>query len=151
MARLVPRSHRWEPFREIERLFERMEQLFSELLPAPRRREEALEFTWTPAVDVYETEGAYVVEADLPGLKKDDLRVTVHDNVLTIQGERKYSREFKEENLHRQERFYGKFVRSFVLPDTVDAEKIEAEFKDGVLRITLPRKTKSEGKVIEIK
>lgn len=141
---------RWDPFREMERLTERMERLFEEFFPTVRREEDR-EYVWAPAVDVYENEKAYVVEVDLPGLRKEDVRVTVQDNVLTIQGERRLQREEKGVDFHRQERFYGKFLRSFTLPETVDAQRVAAEFKDGVLRLTLPKREPSAGRVIEIK
>ncbi|GBC83607.1 Spore protein SP21 [bacterium HR11] len=141
---------RWDPFREMERLTERMERLFEEFFPTVRREEER-EYLWAPAVDVYENDKAYVVEVDLPGLKKEDVKVTLQNNVLTIQGERRLAREEKGVDYHRQERFYGKFLRSFTLPDTVDADKVSAEFKDGVLRLTLPKREPSAGRVIEVK
>jgi len=141
---------RWDPFREMERLTERMERLFEEFFPTVRREEER-EYLWAPAVDVYENDKAYVVEVDLPGLKKEDVKVTLQDNVLTIQGERRLAREEKGVDYHRQERFYGKFLRSFTLPETVDADKVSAEFKDGVLRLTLPKREPSAGRVIEVK
>lgn len=141
---------RWDPFREMERLTERMERLFEEFFPTVRREEER-EYLWAPAVDVYENDKAYIVEVDLPGLKKEDVKVTLQNNVLTIQGERRLTREGKGVDYHRQERFYGKFLRSFTLPETVDADKVSAEFKDGVLRLTLPKREPSAGRVIEVK
>ncbi|MCS7313358.1 MAG: Hsp20/alpha crystallin family protein [Acidobacteria bacterium] len=141
---------RWDPFREMERLTERMERLFEEFFPTVRREEER-EYVWAPAVDVYENDKAYVVEVDLPGLKKEDVKVTLQNNVLTIQGERRLAREEKGVDYHRQERFYGKFLRSFTLPEMVDADKVSAEFKDGVLRLTLPKREPSAGRVIDVK
>jgi HSP20 family protein len=141
---------RWDPFREMERLTERMERLFEEFFPTLRREEER-EFVWAPAVDVYENDKAYVVEVDLPGLRKEDVRVTVQDGVLTIQGERRLAREEKGVDYHRQERFYGKFLRSFTVPETVDVDRISAEFKDGVLRLTLPKREPTAGRVIEVR
>jgi len=141
---------RWDPFREMERLTERMERLFEEFFPTVRREEER-EFVWAPAVDVYENDKAYVVEVDLPGLRKEDVRVTVQDGVLTIQGERRLTREEKGVDYHRQERFYGKFLRSFTVPEMVDVDRISAEFKDGVLRLTLPKREPSAGRVIEVR
>jgi len=134
----------------MERLTERMERLFEEFFPTVRREEER-EFVWAPAVDVYENDKAYVVEVDLPGLRKEDVRVTVQDGVLTIQGERRLTREEKGVDYHRQERFYGKFLRSFTVPETVDVDRISAEFKDGVLRLTLPKREPSAGRVIEVR
>jgi HSP20 family protein len=134
----------------MERLTERMERLFEEFFPTLRREEER-EFVWAPAVDVYENDKAYVVEVDLPGLRKEDVRVTVQDGVLTIQGERRLAREEKGVGYHRQERFYGKFLRSFTVPETVDVDRISAEFKDGVLRLTLPKREPTAGRVIEVR
>jgi HSP20 family protein len=134
----------------MERLTERMERLFEEFFPTLRREEER-EFVWAPAVDVYENDKAYVVEVDLPGLRKEDVRVTVQDGVLTIQGERRLAREEKGVDYHRQERFYGKFLRSFTVPETVDVDRISAEFKDGVLRLTLPKREPTAGRVIEVR
>lgn len=140
----------WDPFTEFEGLTRRMEQLFDELFP--RTREARLsERLWTPAVEVYEKDNSYIVEVDLPGLKKDDVSITVEENTLSIQGERKLKSEIKEEDFHRSERFYGKFTRSFLLPNNVDREKIQADFTDGILTIELPKREVDIKRTVKIK
>jgi HSP20 family protein len=94
---------------------------------------------WAPSCDIYEEGDSIVVKAELPGVEKSDIDVQVENNVLTLRGERKREKEVKSENLYRTERFYGAFSRSFTLPVTVDTEKIQAEYKDGVLQVTLPK------------
>ncbi len=95
--------------------------------------------TWLPAVDIYEDDDAFVATADLPGLKKDDIEVSIEDNVLTVSGERKFEKSEGEGTFRRVERSYGTFRRSFALPRGVDAAKVEAKFEDGVLTLTLPK------------
>jgi HSP20 family protein len=106
---------------------------------------------WVPSVDVSETDGEYQIKAEIPDVKKEDVKVTVEDGVLTIQGERKQEKEVTGKKYHRVERSYGSFVRSFTLPDLVDEEKVKAEFKDGVLNLQLPKSEKAKPKAIEVK
>jgi HSP20 family protein len=106
---------------------------------------------WTPTVDITETEGEYAIKAELPEVKKEDVKVTVEDGVLTIQGERKQEKEEKGKKYHRIERSYGRFVRSFTLPDTVDEGKVRAEYADGVLHLHLPKSEKAKPKQIDVK
>jgi HSP20 family protein len=106
---------------------------------------------WTPSVDISETEGEYQIKAEIPDVKKEDVKVTLEDGVLTIQGERKYEKEEKGKKYHRIERSYGSFVRTFSLPDVIDEEKVKAEFKDGVLNLHLPKSEKAKPKAIEVK
>ena len=101
--------------------------------------EEAKVSMWRPSVDIYETDNAWVIKAELPGVSKDDVSIDVHQNRLTLRGQRKHETDVKDEHYHRVERSYGSFQRSFTLPATVDAEKAEASFKDGVLELRLPR------------
>jgi HSP20 family protein len=105
---------------------------------------------WTPRVDVVEEKDKYVAQVDLPGLKKDDIEVTMENDVLTISGERKLEKT-DDDTVHRRERFSGKFTRSMSFPGDVDAEKIEAGFTDGVLRLTIPKSEVSKARAIEIK
>jgi HSP20 family protein len=109
------------------------------------------EDVFSPAIDLYETENEYVVEAELPGLKQEEINVHVEDDVLTISGERKRERQIRKENLYRAERFYGKFERSISLPKDADKENIKASYKDGVLKITIPKKEETKPKKIDIK
>ncbi|HSE37617.1 MAG TPA: Hsp20/alpha crystallin family protein [Blastocatellia bacterium] len=114
--------------------------------------EETLPLTsWVPACDIYETEKEIVLKAELPGLKKEEVFVSIENSVLTIRGERKFSEEIKRENFHRVERSYGEFLRSFTLPTFIDATKILAEFKDGLLMVTLPKREEAKPKQIEVK
>ena len=106
---------------------------------------------WTPAVDIKEEADGYVVNVELPGVKKDDVKITVESNVLTIRGEKKEEKNAKEGNFQRVERSYGSFQRSFTLPSTVKNEKIEASYNDGVLTVTLPKAEEAKPKQIEVK
>ena len=124
----------------------RLNRLFEPFL------DEALPLTnWVPACDIYETDKDIVVKAELPGLKKEDVFVSIENNVLMLRGERRFSDEVKRENFHRVERTYGEFLRSFTLPTFVDTTKILAEFKDGILMVTLPKREEAKPKQIEVK
>lgn len=107
--------------------------------------------TWSPACDIYENDNEIVIKAELPEVKKGDVHVAIENNVLTIRGERKFSEETKQENYRRVERSYGEFMRSFTLPSFVDATKVNADFKDGVLRVTLAKREEAKPKQIEVK
>ncbi len=142
---------RWDPFREIAALQERMNRLFSDIrTKSPFREEEIVQGSWIPAVDIYETNEAIVLNAELPGVTPEDISVEVKDNTLTLKGEKKFAREVKEENYHRVERSYGTFQRAFTLPGTVAQEKVKAQFKDGVLKITLPKVEEAKPKQIKV-
>ncbi len=129
--------------REIDRLFE---EPFSFLAPSTSFFE-----GWTPAVDIYEDNDKYVVKAELPGLKKEDINVSLDGNTLTISGERKQEEQKQEGESYRAERFFGRFQRSITLPVAVQADKIEAAYKDGVLNVTLPKAEEAKPKQIQIK
>jgi HSP20 family protein len=106
---------------------------------------------WTPAVDIREQNDAYLVEVELPGLSKDDVKITMENNILTIQGEKKQEKEEKRGDYHRTERVYGSFQRSFTLPSSVKNDKIEAQYKNGILTVTLPKVEEAKPKAIEVK
>lgn len=143
---------RWEPFRDLLSLQERMNRLFDESFRGTRTGEEdwALGGAWAPAVDIFEHDGNIVLKAEVPGVDPKDVDIRVENNVLTLHGERKYDNEVKRESYHRVERAYGSFSRSFTLPSVVDTDKIKAEYKDGVLRVTLPKKEEARPKQIAI-
>ena len=142
---------RWDPFRELEDMSDRLNRMFSRpALPQANGKETMVVADWVPSVDVSETDGEYQIKAEIPDVKKEDVKVTVEDGVLTIQGERKQEKEEKGKKFHRVERSYGSFVRSFTLPDLVDEEKVKAEFKDGVLNLQLPKSEKAKPKAIEV-
>jgi len=138
----------WDPFREIVRLRDEMDRLFGSTL---LRRGDFGDFVFAPAVDVYTDKDAIKVKAELPGVKKEDIEVSVLDNVLTVRGSKKEDREIKEEDYHLSERAFGEFERRIELPVKVDAAKVEAKFKDGVLEITLPYHEEVKPKQIEVK
>lgn len=106
---------------------------------------------WTPACDIYETENEIIVKAELPEVKKENVTVTLENNILTIKGERKLEEETRKENYHRVERAYGEFVRNFTLPNFIEPEKVVAEFKDGMLRVMIPKRAEAKPKQVEVK
>jgi HSP20 family protein len=115
-------------------------------------REEAMTVAeWSPLVDIAEDDKEYLIKAELPEVKKDQIKLTVHNGVMTISGERTYEKEEKGKKFHRVERAYGSFTRSFTIPDDADAAKISAESKDGVLLVHLPKTAKPASKNVEIK
>lgn len=114
------------------------------------RGEELSNRAWRPAVDIRETGDSYLVSAELPGLSKDDVQITIENNVLKLTGERRFEKEVKEEEFHRVERAYGSFSRAFALPTRVDPERVEAGFKDGILTITVPKAAEARPRKIEI-
>ena len=145
---------KWDPFRELEEMSERLNRMISR--PSVHtnggQAKEVMTVTdWTPTVDISETEAEYAIKAELPEVKKEDVKVTVEDGVLTIQGERKQEKEEKGKKYHRIERSYGRFARSFTLPDTVDEGKVRAEYADGVLNLHLPKSEKAKPKQIDVK
>jgi HSP20 family protein len=130
----------------INRLFEETFGTFA--LPG----EETFALTaWTPSCDIYETDNAIVVKAELPGVKRENVNIKIENNLLTIRGERKFEEEAKKENYHRIERSYGEFMRSFTLPVSIDTKKVTAEFKDGMLKVLLPKLEEAKPKAIDIK
>ena len=142
---------RRDPFRELEDVSDRLNQMFHRSAPARTNGKETMIVAdWAPSVDVSETEGEYQIKAEIPDVKKEDVKVTLEDGVLTIQGERKQEKEVKGKRYHRVERSYGRFARSFTLPDVIDEEKVKAEFKDGILNLALPKSEKAKPKAIEV-
>ena len=138
-----------DPFRELFDLQRGINQLFGESFGSPS--ENVALKAWAPAVDVYEDENAFLIKAELPEVNRDEVKVSLNENTLSISGERRVENEEKRENYHRVERSYGQFYRSFTLPPNVNAEAINAQFKDGVLRITLPKRDETKPKQIEVK
>jgi HSP20 family protein len=140
---------RWEPFREVQDVLRRFSPFY---LPDNGARDDASTRSWVPLANISETDKEYLIKCELPDVKREDVKISVADGVITISGERKLEREDNSENAIRVESIYGAFTRSFALPDSVDAEGIRAEAKDGVLRIHIPKvKTKkSEPLAIEV-
>jgi HSP20 family protein len=143
---------RWEPFREFEKLPEQMVRLFGFPTIRPYTAEEALTVAdFMPPVDIYETEKEYLIKLDLPELTKEEVKVFVEDGVLSIQGERKKEKEEKGKKFLRIERSYGTFLRTFTVPPDADDTKIDAEFKEGLLKVHLPKSEKAKPKTIDVK
>jgi HSP20 family protein len=140
---------RWEPFRGVSTFQDQMNRLFEDTILRGRADDSALA-TWAPAVDIYETEDELVVKADLPDVNEKEMDVRVEDNMLTIRGERKFEKSVTEDNFLRVERAYGAFSRSFSLPHTVNAEAIQAEYKNGVLNIHIPKREEAKPKQIKV-
>jgi HSP20 family protein len=142
---------RWDPFRELESMQNRLNRLFADV-PSQRSGEDGMSFSgWSPAVDVQETDNEFLIKADLPDVKKEDVKVELLDGALTIEGERQQEKEEKGKTFHKIEREYGKFLRRFALPNEVDASRVQAEFKNGVLNVHLPKSAAAKPKAIDVK
>jgi HSP20 family protein len=140
--------NRWEPFRGAATLQEQVNRLFGNVLE--HSGEESNLTSWAPAVDIYETEHELVVKADLPEVDPKALDIRVENNLLTIRGERKFEKKVNEDNYLRVERAYGSFSRSFSLANTVNAEAIKADYQNGVLTLTIPKREEAKPKQIKV-
>lgn len=138
---------KWEPFRDMLSLRADMDRLFSSLFGGGYGEREGL---WAPVVDIEEDNDTILVKAEIPGMKKEDIKVSVQSNILTITGERKHESETKNKTFHRVERSYGKFSRMITLPTDVDSDKVKATYKDGILNITLPKPEAVKPKHIDV-
>ena len=142
---------RWNPRRELFGLHNSINRMFDNFISPTVRSDEVLSvWGWNPVVDIYENEENIVITAELPGVDKKDMTVDVKGRVLTLKGERSTDNEVKEDNYYRQERCYGKFERCFTLPVEIDPEKIKADYKDGVLKIDIPKAEESKPKQVMI-
>jgi HSP20 family protein len=141
---------RWEPFRDLVSTQDRFNYLFNETFARAFGSDEAAPRGWVPPVDIYETDQDLVLKAELPGVNPEDVEIRVEDNTLYLKGERKFEKEVKEESLHHVERSYGTFTRSFVLPSSVDADKVKAEYQDGLLILTMPKREEAKPRTIKI-
>jgi len=140
---------RWEPFRELSEIQQEMNRLFDSFFGRPSSFQ-AGERVWMPLVDMYETKDDLVVTFEIPGVREKDVSVSITGDVLTVKGERKWDREVKEDSYHRLERAYGKFERSIPLPMPVQADKVKATYRDGVLEIRLPKAEEVKPREIKI-
>ena len=136
----------WEPFRTVRPFYGDFDKWFDHVSNSGSPEAG----TWHPAVDVYETEDSYVLKADLPGVSKEDIKIDVNNNALTIKGEKKFEEKTEKENYMRVERSYGSFTRTFTLSEKVDSGNIKAAYKDGVLEVTLPKKEEAKPKEIKV-
>lgn len=142
---------RWDPFRDLVTLRDRMNRLFEDAVSTARGEEKDLiSSSWAPAVDIYEDENQLVLTAEIPGISEKDIEIKIEDNTLTILGERKMEKETREENYHRIERAYGSFFRSFTLPNYIEQDKIHAEHENGVLKISMPKKPELKPRKVKI-
>jgi HSP20 family protein len=141
---------RWDPFRDMVTLRDRMNKLFEDMAASRGEEKDLATSSWAPAVDIYETEGEVVLTAEIPGIEEKDIEIKVEDNTLTLRGERKFEKETKEENYHRIERAYGSFFRSFTLPGYVDQDKIEAEHENGILKVRMPKRAELKPRKVKI-
>ena len=153
LTRLNPFRKQWDPLQELD---EMQDQLASLWRPWPLRTENGKEetmtlSTWAPVVDITEDDKEFLIKAELPEMKKEDIKVIAEDGVLQISGERKFEKEEKKKKYHRIERSYGSFLRTFTIPEGANSAKVNAEFKDGVLTVHLPKDEKAKAKVTEIK
>ncbi len=141
---------RYDPFRDLRSLQEEVNRLFSSSFTRSFGDEGFARGAWAPSVDIYENKDQIVLEAELPGMNREDFELTVENNVLTLRGERRFEKKEESDNYHRVERSYGSFSRSFTLPQTVSTENAVAEYKNGVLRVVLAKREEVKARRIEI-
>src|SRR5215471_10805465 len=143
---------RYDPFRDLRTLQEEVNRLFSTNLTRSFGDDEGIgRGAWAPSVDIYENKDQIVLEAELPGMKQEDFDLSVENNVITLRGERRFEKTDESDNYHRVERSYGAFTRSFTLPQSVSSEGATAEYSNGVLRVTLPKREETKSRRIEVK
>ena len=142
---------KWNPFRELEEIQNRLGSLFPRTAVRGLGQEAMTVSEWTPLVDITEDEKEYLIKAELPEVNKEDVKVTVENGTLTVTGERKFEKEEKGKKYHRIERAYGSFVRSFTLPESAAGDKVSADFKDGVLKVHVPKSAEAKPKSIDVK
>jgi HSP20 family protein len=142
---------RYDPFRDLKSLQDEVNRLFSTNFTRSFGDEGIARGVWTPNVDIFENKDEIVLEAELPGMNREDFELTIENNVLTLRGERRFEKKDEADNYHRVERAYGAFTRSFTLPQTVSAENAAAEYKNGVLRVALRKREEVKARRIEIK
>jgi HSP20 family protein len=141
---------RWDPFSEMADLRREMDHIFGEFFGRTPSSMAATEAMWSPLVDIHETKDSFLLMAELPGVKQEDVEVSVEGDTLTLKGERKREAEVKEDQYHRIERSYGRFERSILLPSVVDPNRVKATYRDGVLEVQLPKKEEAKPKAVKI-
>ncbi len=153
LERWKPRTgtlSRWDPFSELVDMRKEMDRLFANLFGGAPVTVAEPNGVWAPAVDIQETKDSFLVKAELPGMKQEDIQITIVDNTLTLKGERRQENEVRNGGFTRIERAYGTFQRALALPSVVDADKVKAKYKDGVLEIELPKKEEAKPKEIKV-
>ena len=141
---------RYDPFRDLRSLQDEVNRLFSTNLSRTYDDEGIARGAWNPSVDIYENKDHIVLEAELPGMKRDDFDLSIENNVITLRGERRFEKKDDGDNYHRVERSYGSFTRSFTLPQSVHPDSVVAEYKNGVLRVKMPKREEVKARRIEI-
>ena len=142
---------RWNPMHDMFSLRNRINRMFNDSFMPTSHGDDSLSLSnWKPAVDIYDNDESIVVQAEMPGVDKKDIDISVKDGILTLTGERSVDKEEKEKNVYVVERAHGRFLRSFALPGEVDPEAIKAEYKDGVLKVEIPKSEKSKPKRITV-
>jgi HSP20 family protein len=142
---------RYDPFRDLRNLHEEVNRLFTGNVGRTFEDEGIARGSWSPSVDIYENKEQIVLEAELPGMSREDFDLSVENNVITLRGERHFEKKDETDNYHRVERAYGAFLRSFTLPNTVSGEGATADYRNGVLRVLLPKKEETKARRIEVK
>lgn len=142
---------KYDPFRELRSLQEEMNRLFNLGVSRSEGSEDIVRGAWSPSVDIFENQDKIILEAELAGMKPEEVDISIENNVITLKGERKFEKTEDNDNYHRVERSYGSFVRSFTLPRTVVSDEAEANFENGILSITLPKREEAKARKIEIK
>jgi len=145
-----PELSAWQGFGRLTDLRDEIDRLFESPLAELTRTSQLLS-GWTPAVDLFEDKDNFILRAELPGMKKDDIELSLHDGSLSISGERKAEDKYQDAEVYRAERFFGRFQRTITVPAPVSADKIKAQFKDGILTVTLPKTEEAKPKHIEVK
>ena len=141
---------RYDPFRDLRTLQDEVNRLFTTNFPRAFGDDGLARGAWTPSVDIFENKDEIVLEAELPGMNREDFELTIENNVLTLRGERRFEKRDEADNYHRVERSYGSFTRSFTLPQTVSPENASAEYKNGVLRVVLHKREEVKARRIEV-
>ena len=142
---------RYDPFRDLRNLQQEVNRLFTGNLATALDDEGIARGSWSPNVDIYENKEQIVLEAELPGMNREDFDLSVENNVITLRGERRFEKKEETDNYHRVERAYGSFTRSFTMPNSVSAEGATADYRNGVLRVVLPKREETKARRIEIK
>lgn len=142
---------RYDPFRDLRSLQDEVNRLFTGNVGRTFDDEGIARGSWHPSVDIYENKDQIVLEAELPGMNREDFDLSIENNVITLRGERRFEKKEETDNYHRVERAYGSFTRSFTLPNTVSGEGANADYRNGVLRVTIPKREETKARRIEVK
>ncbi|HEY3103062.1 MAG TPA: Hsp20/alpha crystallin family protein [Pyrinomonadaceae bacterium] len=142
---------RYDPFRDLRSLQDEVNRLFTGNVGRTFDDEGIARGSWNPSVDIYENKEQIVLEAELPGMNREDFDLSIENNVITLRGERHFEKKDDTDNYHRVERAYGSFTRSFTLPNTVTGEGATADYRNGVLRVTIPKREETKARRIEVK